>query len=199
MARRAAEKGGQIAGLDQVRALAHPLRLRLMELFVEQPTTTKQAAERLGQPPTRLYHHVAALERAGLIRLASTRANRGATEKYFEAVGKRFVGGAGVAALLAGEKAGRDRTAVGALVFDQARNELVRALAAGGAARHPTLLAIRAVLHLSPAGANRLKKRLMAILAEERRGQASAAGGKRRRYAITLALVPAGEVGDVSG
>ena len=37
-----------------------------MELFAEAPRTTKQVAELLGEPPTRLYHHVAALERAGL-------------------------------------------------------------------------------------------------------------------------------------
>src|ERR1051326_7711550 len=72
-------------GLDQVRALAHPLRLRLLELFARQPRTAKQAAEVLGEPPTRLYHHVAALERAGLIRLKETRQNRGTTEKYYEA------------------------------------------------------------------------------------------------------------------
>jgi len=68
-------------GLEQVRALSHPLRLRLLELFKLQPRTAKQAAEVLGEPPTRLYHHVAALERAGLIRLRETRQNRGTTEK----------------------------------------------------------------------------------------------------------------------
>src|SRR5205809_1154808 len=50
--------------LTQVRALAHPLRLRLIELFASGPLTAKQAAQKLGQPPTRLYHHVATLERA---------------------------------------------------------------------------------------------------------------------------------------
>src|ERR687885_2239721 len=86
MARTRTAAGRMAAGLDQVRALAHPLRLRLLELFVRQPMTTKQAAEALGEPPTKLYHHVAALERAGLVRLRETRPNRGTTEKYFETV-----------------------------------------------------------------------------------------------------------------
>lgn len=47
-------------------------------------------AEILGQPPTRLYHHVAALERVGLIRLARTRQRRGAFEKYYLAVARTF-------------------------------------------------------------------------------------------------------------
>jgi DNA-binding transcriptional ArsR family regulator len=76
--------------LEQVRVLAHPLRLRLLELFAEAPRTPKQAAERLGLPPTRLYHHVAALERVGLVRVKETRKNRGAVEKHYEAVARAF-------------------------------------------------------------------------------------------------------------
>src|SRR5258706_7216648 len=66
----------------ELRALAHPLRLRLFELFAEAPRTTMQVAVVLGEPPTRLYHHVNALERAGLLRLRGARPNRGAIEKY---------------------------------------------------------------------------------------------------------------------
>src|SRR5438128_4537285 len=75
-------------GVAEMRALAHPLRLRIIELFAEAPRTTKQVAELLGQPPTRLYHHVAALERAGLLRLVETRQNRGTTEKWYEAAAR---------------------------------------------------------------------------------------------------------------
>src|SRR4051812_23594006 len=82
-----------VAGL---RALAHPLRLRILELFAEAPRTTKQVAELLDQPPTRLYHHVAALERAGILRLKETRKNRGTVEKWYESVA-RTVSGAQVA------------------------------------------------------------------------------------------------------
>jgi DNA-binding transcriptional ArsR family regulator len=79
--------------LEQVRVLAHPLRLRLLELFAESPRTTKQAADRLGLPPTRLYHHVAALERVGIVRVRETRPNRGTIEKYYEATAQGFESG----------------------------------------------------------------------------------------------------------
>src|SRR5215831_19283708 len=78
------------AGAAELRALAHPLRLRLVELFAEAPRTTKQIADLLGEPPTRLYHHVAALERAGLLRLKETRQNRGTVEKWYEAIARSF-------------------------------------------------------------------------------------------------------------
>jgi len=79
-----------IETLEQFKALAHPLRQRILEDFARAPKTTKQVAEGLGEKPTRLYHHVHALERAGLIRLVETRPNRGTVEKYFSTVATRF-------------------------------------------------------------------------------------------------------------
>ena len=73
-----------------MRALAHPLRLRILEAFAEAPRTTKQVAELLGQPPTRLYHHVDQLLAAGLIRVAREEKRRAVSERYFEAVARRF-------------------------------------------------------------------------------------------------------------
>jgi DNA-binding transcriptional ArsR family regulator len=80
----------RLTDLEQMKVLADPLRVRILELLCEQERTTKQVAGILGQPPTRLYHHVAALERVGLIRLARTRQRRGALEKYYLAVAKAF-------------------------------------------------------------------------------------------------------------
>jgi len=76
--------------LEQVKIIADPLRVRLLEAFTREPKTTKQVAELLGEKPTRLYHHVEALERVGLIRLADTRQVRGTVEKYFVAVARLF-------------------------------------------------------------------------------------------------------------
>ncbi|MGH9870029.1 MAG: ArsR/SmtB family transcription factor [Candidatus Polarisedimenticolia bacterium] len=80
----------RLTDLDQMKVLADPLRIRILELLCEEERTTKQVAEILGQPPTRLYHHVAALERVGLIRLARTRQRRGALEKYYLGVARTF-------------------------------------------------------------------------------------------------------------
>ena len=79
-----------VDSFDQIKALAHPLRQRILERFGQGPATTKQVAERLGEKPTRLYHHVSVLERAGLVRLVETRQKRGTTEKYFETVAGRL-------------------------------------------------------------------------------------------------------------
>ncbi len=79
-----------VGTIEQVKALTHPLRQRILERFAVEARTTKQVADELGEKPTRLYHHVSALERAGLIRLVETRQKRGTTEKYYAAVAQRF-------------------------------------------------------------------------------------------------------------
>jgi DNA-binding transcriptional ArsR family regulator len=75
--------------LEQIKVLADPLRLRILEAFGEE-RTTKQVADLLGERPTKLYHHVDALEKVGLIALARTRQNRGTVEKYYLAVARSF-------------------------------------------------------------------------------------------------------------
>src|SRR6185369_5982761 len=88
--RQTAEAADRARATQELRALAHPLRLRLLEEFAGSPRTTMQVAAAMGEPPTRLYHHVNALERAGILRLARTRQVRGTTEKYYEVAKKRF-------------------------------------------------------------------------------------------------------------
>ncbi len=174
-------------GLDQVRALAHPLRLRLLELFARQARTAKQAAEVLGEPPTRLYHHVAALERAGLIRLKETRQNRGTTEKYYEAANPLRPM---KPEILKDKKARRDLASMGFVIFDQARNELVKALAADDIPED--LVAVRAVFHLSPKEARELRKELVGVV-KRLRERHKPSRAKKRKYALTLAMVPTEE------
>src|SRR5271156_1950475 len=79
-----------VKDLRQIRALADPLRQRILGALMSTPRTTKQVAEILGEKPTKLYHHVEALEKAGLVRLTETRPVRGTVERYFQAVATQF-------------------------------------------------------------------------------------------------------------
>lgn len=79
-----------ISSLEQIKVVADPLRVRILETLCLEPRTTKQVAEILGEKPTRLYHHVDALAEVGLIRLVDTRPVRGTTEKYYQAVARSF-------------------------------------------------------------------------------------------------------------
>src|SRR5262245_59394709 len=78
-----------VTDLERVKVLADPLRLRILEAFCEE-RTTKQVADKLGEKPTKLYHHVDLLDRVGFIQLTRTKKNRGTLEKYYLAVAKTF-------------------------------------------------------------------------------------------------------------
>ena len=181
-------------GVAEIRALAHPLRLRLMELFVEAPRTTKQVADLLGEPPTRLYHHVAVLERAGLLRLKETRRNRGATEKWYEAT-SRTMGWAGVRPGGARSRSKRESAARRALamsVLTQSRQEMVAAMAIRGRAR-PMLGRVMIVAPAARLG--ELRQRLFNMLKDisgefevEDRNASTAA--EIDRWALTLTFAP---------
>ncbi|HVQ09349.1 MAG TPA: helix-turn-helix domain-containing protein [Allosphingosinicella sp.] len=73
----------------QLKALSDPFRQRLLEQFAK-AATIKQAAARLGLPPTRLYHHVDLLLAAGLIRVTGEARRRAVIERSFETVARRF-------------------------------------------------------------------------------------------------------------
>lgn len=75
--------------LEQIKVLADPLRIRILEEFFEE-RTTKQVADRIGEKATKLYHHVEALKNVGLVELTRTRQNRGTLEKYYLAAACQF-------------------------------------------------------------------------------------------------------------
>jgi predicted ArsR family transcriptional regulator len=79
-----------LTDLGQLKALSDPFRQRILEGFSAKPATTKQVAERLGEKPTKLYHHVEILEQAGLVKLVETRPNRGTVEKYYHTTARKF-------------------------------------------------------------------------------------------------------------
>jgi DNA-binding transcriptional ArsR family regulator len=76
--------------LEQLQAIADPLRLRLLELLSQKAMTVTQVANALGEKPNRLYYHINKLEQVGLVRLVETRPYRGILEKYYQAVAEEF-------------------------------------------------------------------------------------------------------------
>jgi DNA-binding transcriptional ArsR family regulator len=174
----------------ELRALAHPLRLRILELFAERARTTKQVADLLGEPPTRLYHHVAALERAGLLVLRETRKNRGTVEKWFEAVAPSFSGTpSGRGTRPAKESAAR--RAVAMTVVEQSRREVALAMHHRG--DEPPLVA-RVVVVAQPKRIAEFRKRVYRAISDIQREFASDEKAEPEagdaRWAMTLTFAP---------
>lgn len=73
----------------QLRALAHPLRLQLLEVLrVEGPATASQLARRLGESSGATSYHLRALHRAGMIEEAK---QRNARERWWQRSPERLV------------------------------------------------------------------------------------------------------------
>ena len=183
-----------ISSLEQIKVVADPLRVRILETLCLEPRTTKQVAEILGEKPTRLYHHVDALAEVGLIRLVDTRPVRGTTEKYYQAVARSFRTDPG---LFSRSDAGDDDTRaladVATAVLSNVTGE-VRDLILSGydlASAEDGLLSYVEV-HASEDEIRALHDRLLAILSDlqEMCCDDAEASDAERRYRLSIVWFP---------
>src|SRR4051812_12193382 len=75
----------------EVRALAHPLRLRIIRLLYDADRSNKELAQRLHEDPATVLYHVRTLEKTGFLKPAGTRPGaRGSVEKLYRSTGKSW-------------------------------------------------------------------------------------------------------------
>ncbi|MET1036265.1 MAG: helix-turn-helix domain-containing protein [Arthrobacter sp.] len=140
------------ASAREIRALAHPLRLRILRLCGLHELTNKQLADRLDQDPGTMLYHVRQLLSTGFLEPAEVRTGTsGALEKPYRSTGRSWsldtaLGEAGPGGPLA--------------PIDAFREELAEA--------GPDALASlsRFVLHLSEGDARELVTRIYSVLSE---------------------------------
>ena len=70
-----------------VRALAHPLRARVLGILEERRASPRELADELGAPLGTVSYHVRTLAQLKLIKLVKKTPRRGAIEHHYEAVG----------------------------------------------------------------------------------------------------------------
>ncbi len=79
-----------LSDLEQVKALAVPVRVEILHVLEHRPMTTTQIARLLKERPNKLYYHVTELERVGILEVAETRQRGNLVEKYFRPVARFF-------------------------------------------------------------------------------------------------------------
>src|SRR5882672_8419389 len=76
----------------EFKAMAHPLRLRILRLCLHDALTNKELAARLKKDPATVLHHVRMLVDTGFLAPDRVRSGaRGALEKPYRATGKSWV------------------------------------------------------------------------------------------------------------
>ena len=80
--------------IDQrlVKALAHPLRIQILEILTEQVASPNLLANELESQLSDVAYHTRALDRCGCLDLVDTVQRRGATEHFYKATPGAFVG-----------------------------------------------------------------------------------------------------------
>jgi DNA-binding transcriptional ArsR family regulator len=75
----------------EAKALAHPLRMRILRLCLDQALTNKQLAEWLDKDPGTVLHHVRTLVKTGFLVPDEVRqGSKGALEKPYRATGRSW-------------------------------------------------------------------------------------------------------------
>jgi DNA-binding transcriptional ArsR family regulator len=140
------------ATVKEVRALGHPLRLRILRLCGQRELTNKQLSDRLGKDPGTVLYHVRQLVDVGLIEAAPVRTGEsGALEKPYRSTGQSWWLDGGIDGTYA-------EVALAPLeAFDAELRE------AGPAA---VATFERFTLHLSPDDVAELDRRILAVLDE---------------------------------
>src|SRR5918998_5441439 len=76
-----------LSDVNLVRALAHPLRARVLGILEERRASPRELADELGAPLGTVSYHVRTLAQLKLIKLVKKTPRRGAIEHHYEAVG----------------------------------------------------------------------------------------------------------------
>ena len=74
-----------------LRALAHPLRAKMLSVLQEQQASPKELAAHFGVPLSNVAYHIQVLRKLKLIKLVRTTRRRGALEHYYKADGTAHI------------------------------------------------------------------------------------------------------------
>lgn len=77
--------------LEQIKAIAHPYRLEIIDSFEEASATAKQIADKMGEPHAKVNYHIKTLLKVGILELIEEKVKLGIVEKYYRPSAKNLV------------------------------------------------------------------------------------------------------------
>lgn len=100
-----------IEDVDQATTLLRPLRVELLKRM-DQPRTCPELGALFGQTPQKIYYHVKALEKAGLVEKVGERRVRGAVEGSYQARARSYWLAPHLVGRIGGRRAAQDQTSL---------------------------------------------------------------------------------------
>jgi DNA-binding transcriptional ArsR family regulator len=184
------------------RALAHPARIQILEILSERVASPNMIASELETGLSHVAYHTRALDRCGCLELVQTAQRRGATEHFYKARPRAFIG----------DRAWRSvpasiRGAVSAASLQTFMDKAVAALEAGAMDKREDTTFSWMPLHLDDRGWQEVTEILrgatdQVVAAQEesnRRAQASSQDDRVVSAIVALALFETGATPPPSG
>lgn len=89
--RKGKDGGGRAADLRPMKALTHPLRVKILQILSERMASPNELSKELGEPLGNVSYHVKSLLGFDCIELIKTVPRRGAVEHYYRATPRAFI------------------------------------------------------------------------------------------------------------
>jgi len=80
----------EVDHLSSLIALAHPVRLHLLDIVSDRSISPAEFARERGEPVSKVSYHFRTLERCGCIEIADAKPVRGSTEHFYRSVGDGY-------------------------------------------------------------------------------------------------------------
>ncbi|RNA67088.1 ArsR/SmtB family transcription factor [Alteribacter keqinensis] len=81
--------------IGQAKLLGSALRVKIISQLIDEPKTSKQVANLIGESPGNVHYHIKKLYDGGLLELVEEKKLGGVMEKYYRSVASRFHSPAG--------------------------------------------------------------------------------------------------------
>ena len=180
----------EIDSVEQLRAIADILRLRIIGLLHDHPMTVTQLGEVLSIAPAKVHYHVRELEKVGLVQLVEKREKGGILEKYYQPVAKDI----SVSKKLFLTASPNESLAATAIWFDQVKDGFQQAFRSAMERKEeePNLILAFTHIHITAEEHKQLAKQLYELLKpyENRRG----VEGERAMLHATISYPPVAAV-----
>ena len=79
-----------LEGMEGLKALAHPLRIKILESIIREPKYPSALADELGISEQSMYYHMKKLKESGIVSVVSEEFRGGSVAKFYESVADAF-------------------------------------------------------------------------------------------------------------
>lgn len=175
--------------LEQIKAIAHPYRLEIIESFEEASATAKQIADKMSEPHAKVNYHIKTLLKVGILELVEEKVKLGIVEKYYRPSAKNFVIDRNI--LNSGEKNVLESLAQASIsIFESISKEFYRAVEYTNEKEYPKKFLYYYDYYLTLDEIAELQDKLKSVYEEFLKDKKDKNRTDTKRYSISSLMIP---------